>query len=334
MSSEPGRKRMERLMPVPSARQGNLKPTTAACAAFSTAAIALLLAACSAVSAGTQPTAAVPPAGAVPQSSYVALGDSYTAGPDIPHQVGVTAGCEQSSSSYPRLLAQSLRLKLTDMSCSGAVIASLATPQSTGDGTNPAQLDALSSATRLVTVGIGGNDIGWAAVITKCTELDLIPALIPGGIASGLSPCEDYYIPGGTDLVQQKIEAAAGHLAGALTQIRHRAPRARVYVVGYPDLLPGTGDACAHTLGITQDDLTFLNEEEMRLNGALRQDAEAAGDGYVDTYSPSASHNACSTPASRWIEPLLPASPAAPLHPNAAGELGMADAIMHALTVW
>ena len=71
MSSEPGRKRMERLMPVPSARQGNLKPTTAACAAFSTAAIALLLAACSAVSAGTQPTAAVPPAGAEPQSPAV-----------------------------------------------------------------------------------------------------------------------------------------------------------------------------------------------------------------------------------------------------------------------
>jgi len=69
-----------------------------------------------------------PSAAAVPQGSYVALGDSYTAGPGIPDQAGVTAGCEQSSSSYPYLVAQSLRLHLTDMSCSSATIASLKHP--------------------------------------------------------------------------------------------------------------------------------------------------------------------------------------------------------------
>jgi lysophospholipase L1-like esterase len=262
----------------------------------------------------------------------VALGDSYTAGPDIPDQTGVTAGCEQSSSSYPYLVAQRLRLHLTDMSCSSATVASLDTPQSTSDGTNPAQLSALSAAATLVTLGIGGNDVDWASVITRCTELDLVPVLIHSGIASDVKPCQAYYTSDGTDQVQQKIDAAAGHLAGVLTQIRHRAPHARVYVVGYPDLLPGTGDTCAHTLGITQGDLTFLNNEEIRLNSALRQDAEAAGDGYVDTYTLSASHNACSAEDSRWIEPLVPASPAAPLHPNAVGEQGMADAVAQAVT--
>jgi hypothetical protein len=53
------------------------------------------------------------PAPAVPQGSYVALGDSYTAGPDIPDQTGATAGCDQSTSSYPHLVAQSLRLERT-----------------------------------------------------------------------------------------------------------------------------------------------------------------------------------------------------------------------------
>ena len=301
------------------------------CTVFSIAGIALSLTACSATYAGTPSAAATPSAAGVPQGSYVALGDSYTAGPDIPDQAGVTAGCEQSSSSYPYLVAQSLRLHLTDMSCSSATIASLNTPQSTGDGTNPAQLNALSAATSLVTLGIGGNDVDWAAVVTRCTELDLIPALVPGGIAPDVTPCQAYYTSGGTDQVEQKTDAAAGHLAGVLTQIRHRAPHARVYVVGYPDLLPGSGDTCAHTLGITQGDLTFLNNEEIRLNSALRHDAEAAGDGYVDTYTPSSGHNACSAEGSRWMEPLLPASPAAPLHPNAAGEQGMADAVMQAI---
>ena len=131
------------------------------------------------------------------------------------------------------------------MSCSSATIASLSDPQSTGDGTNPAQLSALSAATTLVTLGIGGNDVGWSAIITRCTELDLIPALVSGDSTSNVAPCEDYYNSGGIDVIQQKIHAVAGRLAAALTQIRDRAPRARIYVVGYPDLLPAAGGACA-----------------------------------------------------------------------------------------
>jgi lysophospholipase L1-like esterase len=319
-------------MPAHRTRLSNPRSVAVMGAVFSVAGIALSLAACSATRAGAPSAAATSSAAAVPRGSYVALGDSYTAGPGIPDQAGVTAGCEQSSSSYPYLVAERLRLHLTDVSCGSATIASLSTPQTVGDGPNPPQLNALSAATSLVTLGIGGNDVDWVAVITRCTELDLVPTLIPGGTTSDFTPCQDYYTSGGADQIQQKIDAAAGHLAGALTQVRHRAPDARVYVVGYPDLLPGTGGTCGHTLGITQGDLTFLNNEEVRLNSALRQGAEAAGDGYVDTYTPSAGHNACSAPASRWIEPLLPASPAAPLHPNAAGEQGMAGAVVRAIT--
>jgi lysophospholipase L1-like esterase len=247
----------------------------------------------------------------------------------------VPAGCERSSRSYPALVAQRLRLnadQVRDVSCSGATIADLSAPQPTSDGTNPAQLTALSAATTLVTLGIGGNDIDWAAVLTRCVELDLVPALIPGTAASGAAPCQAYYTSGGADQIQQKTQTAAGHLASALTQIRHRAPRARIYLVGYPALLPPGSAACAHTLGITRGDLAFLNDEELRLNTMLRQRAEAAGATYIDTYTPSAGHDACSDPASRWIEPLLPESPAAPLHPNALGEQGMANAVTGAIT--
>ena len=263
--------------------------------------------------------------------SYVALGDSYASGPDLPDQVGKVAGCEQSNSSYPYLVARSLRLKLTDVSCGSATIASLSAPETTGDGTNPAQLSALSSATRLVTLGIGGNDVGWAGVITKCVELDLIPALIPGGATSADARCQAYYGSGSGGALQRRIQDTAVSLADALTAIRQRAPDARVYVVGYPDLLPAGGGSCGHTLGLTEGDVRFLNDEELRLNSALQQAARAAGDGYADTYAPSAGHDACAAPASRWIEPLLPAAPAAPLHPNATGERGMAAVIEHAV---
>jgi lysophospholipase L1-like esterase len=265
------------------------------------------------------------------RGSYVALGDSYTAGLGIPEQAGATAGCGQSTSSYPYLVARSLRLDLTDMSCSSATIADMTAAQPTGDGTNPAQLGALSSGTALVTVSIGGNDIGLIDIVTKCTELDLVPALIPGGGSSTLTPCEDFYTSGGTDQIRQRIRSVTGHLADTLTQIRERAPHARVYVVGYPDLLPAGGGGCGGALGITAGDIAFLNREEVRLNGALEQVARAAGDGYVDTYTPSQGHDACSAPASRWLEPLLTTSAAAPLHPNAAGERAMADAVVEAV---
>jgi lysophospholipase L1-like esterase len=103
----------------------------------------------------------------------VALGDSYTAGPRIPDRTGAPAGCDRSDHDYPALVAERLGLRAADfrdVSCSGATVADLTTPQSTDDGTNPAQLSALSAGTRLVTLGIGGNDIGFASLVTTCVK--------------------------------------------------------------------------------------------------------------------------------------------------------------------
>ena len=297
----------------------------------------LMLAACSGTqtvaSTSSKAASATTDAYPVTQGPYVALGDSYTSGPDIPDQAGDPAGCARSDRNYPALVAQSLGLvaKTHDMSCSSARIANLTTSQSTGNGTNPAQLSALTTNTTLVTLGIGGNDVDFTSVLGKCVELDLVPSFLGGALSTDLAPCHAYYTSNGVDKIQQTIQAADGNLADALAQIKTRAPHAHVYVVGYPDLLPSSGTSCAHTLGITADDVAFLNSEELKLNSMLQQRAADAGATYVDTYTPSAGHDACSDSATRWIEPLAPASPAAPLHPNALGEQGMADAVLHAI---
>jgi len=288
---------------------------------------ALLASGCSAAS-GAAPDA-------VPAGQYVALGDSYAAAPGISGQTGVPAGCGRSSASYPLVAARRLGLdsgQVHDESCAGATIADLTGPQTTSDGTNPAQLAALSDATTLVTLGIGGNDMHWSAVLTRCAELDLIPALISSSAAQEATPCVAYYTAGGADRIQQSIQAVARPLASTLAEIKRRAPRARVYVVGYPDLMPASGNAgCARTFGLTGGDMAFLNAEEQRLNSTLRQQADAAGAAFVDTYTPSIGHDACADPGQRWVEPWLPASPAYPMHPNAHGEQGMADAVISAI---
>jgi lysophospholipase L1-like esterase len=300
-------------------------------------AVALLVTSCSGGGGGStngsDPAPKAKTLATLTQGSYVALGDSYTAGPDIPTQGGTPAGCDRSSVSYPDLVAQKLGFKaakVRDVSCSGATIADLTGTQSTSNGDNAAQLSALSSATTLVTLGIGGNDVDFATVLTHCVEMDLIPSLIGNAIA-GSSPCKSYYTSDGTNKIEQLIKDAAVRLPAVLSQIKRRAPQAEVFVVGYPDLLPSTGAGCADSLGITSPDLVFLNGEELLLNAMLKVGAKAAGAVYVDTYAPSKGEDACADKSARWIEPLLPSSPAAPLHPNAHGERGMADAVLSAV---
>jgi lysophospholipase L1-like esterase len=293
---------------------------------------ALLLAACSPKS-DVSPTAAFTQSGATAHGVYVALGDSYTAGPGIPDQTGTPSGCGRSTNNYPALVAQAVGTSGTqydDVSCSGATIANLTAAQDVDGGVNPVQLSALSANDTIVTLGIGGNDVDFAGVLTRCVEMDIAPSLI-GSWASDSTPCQAHYSNSGTNQIDQKIQDASERLTAALKQISQRAPHARIYVVGYPDLLPSNGGDCAHTLGITSGDLTFLNQEELRLNAMLDRQARTAGAVYVDTYDPSQGHDACSHADTRWTEPLLPSSAAAPLHPNARGEHGMADAVIAAI---
>ena len=271
----------------------------------------------------------------LPQGPYVALGDSYTSGPKIPNQNGTPAGCDRSDHNYPALIAHDLKLKAADfhdVSCSGATIANLTTPQTTDNGTNPAQLSVLSPATRLVTLGIGGNDIDFATLIRQCVKVGVVSNLLSriADISVG-APCRREHVTAGTDTIQQKIQTASSRLSGALVQIRRQAPRARIYIVGYPAILPDRGTDCARPMGLATGDVTYLRQEVQQLNAALHQQALAAGIGYVDTYTPSIGHDACSPQNTRWIEPLLPRVPAISVHPNQRGELGIARAVLHAL---
>jgi lysophospholipase L1-like esterase len=268
---------------------------------------------------------------------YIALGDSYAAGDGIPAQFDAASGCERSSHSYPVLVAGQLGLsarQYRDVSCSSAKIADLTAPQSTGSATDPPQLSALSADATLVTLGIGGNDLGFTGILTRCVELDAPGVLLAEVFhaTDNRAPCRAAYTSNGADEIRQKIQAASVALAAVLRRIRDLAPHARVLLVGYPDLLPASdGGACARVLGITSGDVGYLNNAELQLNRMLSSQATAAGDGYVDTYAPSTGHDACAAPSARWIEPLVPAAPAAPMHPNAAGQRGIAKAVERAI---
>jgi lysophospholipase L1-like esterase len=249
-----------------------------------------------------------------PAVHYVALGDSYTSGPAIPTQVD--ASCARSNQNYPSLVAAAGQYaSFTDVSCGGATTAQMWQAQ----GTNGPQLDAVNRDTTLVTVQIGGNDVGFGSIIATCAGLSVTD---PAG-----SPCKQHYRASGIDQLTVNVVKTAPKVAQVLRDVHRKAPHARVVVVGYPDLLPDDGVGCFPAVPFAAGDFPYLRDTEKQLNAMLRIEALFGGAEYVDTYRPTVGHDMCKAPADRWIEPLAPASPAAPAHPNAKGEQAMAQAV-------
>ncbi len=261
------------------------------------------------------------PAAAHAGGLYVALGDSYTAGPLIPNQVGTPIDCARSDHNYPSLVAAALGLTLRDVSCSSAKTKHMAEPQGPLPlgGTNPPQFDGVTADAALVTVGIGGNDAGLVGVGEKCGQLGLTA---PTGHA-----CRDFYTAGGRDRVAEKIAEAAPKVAAVLQGIRVRAPGARVAIVGYPAVAPNDGTGCYPAVPLSPDDLAYVNELLVKINAMIAAQAAANGAEYVDTYGGSVGHHVCTLPPTRWFEGIAPTQPAYPLHPNGQGEASMARSL-------
>jgi len=246
------------------------------------------------------------PALANAATSYVALGDSYVSGPFIlPPASGAPLDCTQSARNYPHLTASALSLSLRDVSCGGATTANLTSEAQFPD--QPPQLEALSSSTQVVSVGIGGNDKGlFLNTLITCGAEDLV---FPFG-----TPCKNTY---GHKLAEEIAED--GPVVGAaLHEITTISPSAKVFVVGYPDILPQSGN-CWPTVPLTTGDVSYLNGVEKELNSMLSSEAAANGDTYVDTYTPSIGHDACKSISVRYIEPVIPESDAFSVHPNERG---------------
>jgi hypothetical protein len=216
-----------------------------------------------------------------------------------------------------------------DPSCSGAETEDMTAPQGVEFGPNPPQFESLDANTTVVTLGIGGNDLGFSEIATTCGEMSVED---PTG-----APCKAFYTAGGQDQIAQRISATAPLVANVLEGIRQRSPRAKIFVVGYPAILPETVTLaswaqCYPVLPVALGDVDWLRQDvEKALNRMLRAEALAHGAVYVNTYAPSIGHDACQPPLIRWVEPVVPADGAAPIHPNIRGMQGSALAVLKAM---
>ncbi|MGW0802324.1 SGNH/GDSL hydrolase family protein [Nonomuraea sp. NPDC002799] len=274
------------------------------------------------LAAATLLLALTPPAHAAAGEAYVALGDSAASGPLVPNQVLPALGCLRSDRNYAHLTAQAIGARtFKDVTCSGAETEDMYQRQSTELGSVAPQLDALSQDTTLVTVQIGANDVGLTGFIEDC--LNLLPP--PIGDA-----CNDDYIEGGQDTWRRETDALRPKLTTLAADIRARAPQARIFVVGYATYARPNG--CYPRVPIIRADANYIRATLIYFNQMLAEQAAGAGVGFIDLQTPSVGHDPCTSPGVRWIEPYVPAAPAAPFHPNALGMRGFATVVIGAVS--
>ncbi|MFG2086024.1 MULTISPECIES: SGNH/GDSL hydrolase family protein [unclassified Spirillospora] len=264
---------------------------------------------------------ALTPVEAATWGSYVALGDSYSSG------VGAEASvadhnpldrCHRTSKAYYHEVSKAFRFAKGSAfwACSGATTADVLK----GRGGEPPQIGRIGPDTSLVTLSIGGNDVGFSKVLAGCVVK----------------------LPWSKDCTRQG-EDVAGRMAelrtslpALLDKITAKAPRARVIVMGYPKAFSEVSGVDGDN--ITVSDQRWLNARAYDLGRLIRQSALEAdakiaarnGRGsveFADAYSAFAGHEVGSSdPYMNGLALNLSALEAEPrsYHPTAAGHHALA----------
>ncbi|MGW3953258.1 SGNH/GDSL hydrolase family protein [Streptomyces sp. NPDC004752] len=222
---------------------------------------------------------------------YVALGDSYAVAPGTREYDNPSDPCRRGPSTYSRLwAAQHPSYSFVEASCSGATAADLTSQQ----------VPQLTADTTLVTVQVGGNDVGFVDVLTHCI----------------LTFDDQDCIDGVEAAKAVATTSLPGALANTYAAIRAKAPNATVVVVGYPRLYT-IGGNCG-ILGLSDRERTALNSAADTLASVTANEAAKAGFTFLDPRAAFDPHTICS-PGPVWVTSLEWDKINESYHPNKAG---------------
>ncbi|MEJ7650916.1 MAG: SGNH/GDSL hydrolase family protein [Nakamurella sp.] len=279
------------------------------------ASAALLLVGCSESRPAVEPPTPSSPRASEPEpttpdfptvDTYVAIGDSFTAGPGLADLQAGSGRCLRSTRNWPSLLARQLGPRdFDDVSCAGASTAGVLRG---GGLTGSAQIDAVSSGTDLVTVGVGGNDGNlFASLISACT--------------GGDGACGAF----ARDRAPVILDETASRITEVLEGVRANAPAATVLLVGYLAIMPESGTCEA--IGIPEGDAAAVVRTEDALDEALATAADRAGVGYVSMRTTSRGHDACAGRAAWTNGRAMSDDDGIVFHPRLAGMRAVANAV-------
>ncbi len=255
------------------------RSVVAAATAMATAALAGLALAGPASAAKPQPT----------PRNYVALGDSYSSGVGTGSYLNDGTNCMRSVYAYPSLDAAALGLTLSFRACSGATVADVTS----------AQLPSVTASTNYVTITVGGNDAGFADVVSTCAGSDTSACLAAVSTAQAT--------------VNGPLGTSLGTLYSSIK--RQAAADAKLIVVGYPRLF--NGQDCSIWTSFTSSEMTALNQTADQLNAVISAAAAGVGATFANPTTAFTGHAVCDS--SPWINNVNILSLSESFHPNRAG---------------
>jgi Tol biopolymer transport system component/alpha-tubulin suppressor-like RCC1 family protein/lysophospholipase L1-like esterase/chitodextrinase len=264
--------------------------------------------------------------------TYSALGDSFSAGDGVPPYIPPTDsdGCHRSNGAYGPLVASALyggAVKF--VACSGAVIRDVYFGKGKPISEDP-QVSALGPQDNLVTITIGGNDIGFADVAKTCVALDFTAGFGCRWAKDGPTRASIARIsaPGTWPAVSPQdstkpFDDQIFNLDRLYKAIRARiAPHARLIVLGYPRLL-ATNPGIVSCQSLSIFDEGWLNSIELSLNQEIKARALRIGAEYLDVYDAFDGHELCPSVSNNasFVNPVTVfPTDYTPVHPNSLGQ--------------
>jgi lysophospholipase L1-like esterase len=259
-----------------------------------------LVAGAAALAAATLPMLAPVQASAQPVVHYVALGDSYSSGVGAGSYIGSSGSCDRSTNAYPALWDTANQpASYVSEACSGATTATVLS----------SQLSALSTATTLVSITVGGNDVGFSSVMETCVLESTSSCVSAVNHAEALTASQ---LPGELDSVLSAISADA--------------PNARVVVLGYPDLYDlNKSSSC---IGLSTTDRTDLNQGADQLDSQIQAAAARHSDVFADVRGAFTGHEICDSGS--WLHSVNFLDISESYHPTASGQSGAYEPVFSA----
>jgi lysophospholipase L1-like esterase len=236
--------------------------------------------------------AAAPSAAAFGPGSYVALGDSYSSGVGAGSYLSASGSCERSTRAFSQLWANAhASISYVSVACAGAKTADV----------TATQLPVLTSGTTLISITVGGNDVGFSTVMQDC-------------VLDGTATCVSEVNAAET----QARTVLPGRLDAVYAQIRSRSPWARVVVLGYPRLYDLSAWWC---VGLSSTSRSKINEGADVLDSVISQEAAKYRFAFGDVRGRfAAGHEICD--GSSWLHSVDWADLQESYHPTASGQSG------------
>lgn len=242
------------------------------------------------------------------QAEYVAMGSSYAAGPGLGDPKPSTPPrCARDRGNYATLLSERMNLRLVDVTCSGATTAHILGPWDE----LPAQIDAVTPQTRLVTVTIGGNDVNFVGSLYAAT---CNPATSPRA-------CPSPRIP--TEAAWAGLDAS---LRGIVAGVGSRAPRARLVFVDYITIVP---HQMCPDVPLSVRDAAAIRTIAARLAKLTAQVAREGNADVIKAGQLSKRHTPCDPDP--WSVGMPGSGNGAPWHPNGQAMKAVASALERVL---